>query len=248
MNEEPIKLFATISERYPEPDETDTALTVARSIIGVAPLGGSLLELLSPFLGPPVERRREEWAKDLGDVVESIGKQVEELGSDDVFVSSVIRTSRIAIATHRANKRQFLKNMLIKIGSGCAPDEDMLEVYFRIIEDLTPSHIILLDFLSMSSSRIAKLCGGTFPVGMKYQVVLDRVLPELSKKGELVQQILQDLARDRLIAPGAPGTHFSQLSFPQQMMTNHGINFLNFVLSPEDLKCALGGNPQVKQT
>jgi hypothetical protein len=236
MSEEPIKLFSKISERYPEPDDTDQALALTRSLIGMVPLGGSLLELLSPILGPPVERRRGEWAKDLADVVESTGRRMEELASDDVFVSSVIRTSRIAIATHRANKRQFLKNMLIKIGSGCAPDEDMLEVYFRIIEDLTPSHIVLLDFLWMSGSRIAKLYGGTIPVGLKYQEILGRLLPELSEKQVLVQQILQDLAQYRLINGAIPGTDLSQLSFPQQMMTNQGINLLNFVLSPENLQ------------
>jgi len=243
MSEEPIKLFSTMSERYPEPDETDTASAVARSIIGAAPLGGSLIELLSPILGPPVERRRGEWARDLADVVESIGKRVEELGSDDVFVSSVIRTSRIAIASHRADKRKLLKNMLVKIGSGFAPDEDMLEVYFRIIEDLTPSHIAFLHFLWISGSRIAKLNEGAIPVGMKYQEVLDRFLPELSKKQEFVQQILQDLAQHRLISAGAPGTHFPQISFPQQMMTNQGVNLLNFVLSPKDLQDGLGTSP-----
>ncbi len=171
----------------------------------------------------------------MADVVEAIGKQVDELGRDDVFVSSVIRTSRIATATHRTEKRKLLKNVLIKIGSGSAPDEDMLEVYFRLIEELTPSHIALLHFHWMSGSRIAELNGETVPVGMKYQKVLERLLPELSKKQELLEQILQDLAQRGLISAGAPGAHFLQLSFPQQMMTNHGINFLNFVLSPEDL-------------
>ena len=61
MSETPIKLFSTISERYPEPDETDRALALARGVIGAAPLGGSLLELLSPIIGPPVERRRQVW-------------------------------------------------------------------------------------------------------------------------------------------------------------------------------------------
>ena len=111
----------------------------------------------------------------------------------------------------------------------------MLEVYFQLVEDLTPSHVELLYFLWVSGSRIAKLHGGTIPVGMKYQEVLERFLPELSRKQELIQQILQDLAQHRLISAGAPGSRFYELSFPQQMMTNRGLNLLNFVLCPEDL-------------
>ena len=235
MSEKPIKLFATMSERYPEADDSDKAVMLTRSAIGAAPLGGMLLELLSPILGPPVERRRLEWAKVLADVVEAIDKNVDELGNDEVFVSSVIRTSRIATSTHRAEKRRLLKNVLVKIGSGCTPDEDMLEIYFRLIEELTPSHIVVLHFLWMSASKIAKVNNGQLPIGMSYGKVFQMLLPDLSQKQDLLHQIVQDLSQRRLINAGAFGNDLFLQGFPVQMMTNHGGNFLNFVLSNEEL-------------
>src|SRR5579859_716258 len=92
MTEGPMKLFATRSERYPEPTEADTAVAAARAGIGAIPvIGGSINEILSLVLAPAVARRRDEWFKELADAVEQMEKTVEgftpeNLANNEAFI------------------------------------------------------------------------------------------------------------------------------------------------------------------
>jgi hypothetical protein len=64
-----------------------------------------------------------------------------------------------------------------------------------------------------------------------YQEVLDLLEPEFRRKADLVQQVLTDLNRR-----GLSTLQGANLAFPQQVMTNQGIAFLQFVLAPEGVK------------
>lgn len=240
--DEPQKLFASLSERYPEPDEEDRLRARARAAIAAIPgIGGSITELMNMVLVPPVARRRDEWLRELAEVVEEIDRKVENfdpatLAENDAFVSAFIRTSRIAIGTHRQEKRRLLRNALVKIGSSSpdCPDEDMQHVYFGMIETLTPSHVQILYLFWTGVSQVARMHQGTIPIHMTYGELLEIQNPALARSQELLEQILHDLADLRLVNASS-GTPFQQISLSTQLMTNQGIRFLGFVLAPEDL-------------
>jgi hypothetical protein len=230
------KLLPPLIAPYPEPEDADHAATVARIGVSLVPyFNVAISELLLPLLGPPVERRRNEWVQDLAAVVEATHKTVEELSSDEVFVSSVIRTSRMAITTHREEKRKLLRSALIKIGQGTAPNEDIVEGYFQIIEELTPSHFTVLHFLWTGVERVTKANQGTIPYGTTYGSAIENYAPEIVIDYGFINQICEDLVSKRLIKGGSLEDSFMNVSFPQPCMTNRGISFLCFVLNPDQL-------------
>src|SRR5579863_2878303 len=118
MAEDPIKLFATRGERYLQPNEIDgtrTALEKAAELIPI--FGPATVQVIAQFLVPGVERRREQWFKELADDFDRLkekvdGFSVQNLVQNEPFVSATIQATRIAIGTHQEKKREYLRNAL----------------------------------------------------------------------------------------------------------------------------------------
>jgi len=118
MAEDPTKLFATHAERYPQSNELDATRTALEKVVEMVPvLGPITVHMIAHFLAPGVERRREEWFKELADGLDRLREtkecfNVESLAQSETFVSAAIQATRIAIATH-----QFASS-LFGVGSG----------------------------------------------------------------------------------------------------------------------------------
>jgi hypothetical protein len=239
MSEEPIKLFSRMSERYPEPDEGDAVYAAARSLISVLPgAGGSVNELLAFVLAPSVSRRRDNWFKDLADVIEEVkekveGFNVEDLGRNEAFVSATIQATRIAAGTHREEKRKILRNALLNVALGTGPDEDTQQIFLNIIDAFTASHVRVLDVLWRGPGRMTAILWDQSRIPMNarnYGSAIEVLVPELKGQGALAEYILTDL-RNRGF------TQLNSLSnnFPQGgTITNMGVQFMRFVLHPDE--------------
>ena len=237
MSEQIQRLFTTRAEQYPEPTAADKALGTTRAAIAGIPLvGGSITEGMSVLFSSPLANRRDQWfrefASDFDRLEERVeGCTIESMVQNEVFVTAAIQATRIALSTHQVEKRALLRNALLNIAIGQAPSEDMQHVYLRFIDEFTPSHVTLLYFLWTCNQRAATANGGTLPQASDFEAVLEMLEPELQRQGPLVQQILEDL-RSR----GLATLQKINYAFPQQVVTNAGISFLQFVLLPEDLQ------------
>jgi hypothetical protein len=153
MAEEPTKLFASRAERYPQSTAADAAQGTARAALAAIPLvGGSITEVLSMVLAPAVERRKDQWLRELADGLDEVeakvdGFKIENLQHDEAFVSAVIQASRSAISTHKQEKREALRNALLNIALGRGPGQDEEQIFLRYIDELTPWHIRILKCL-----------------------------------------------------------------------------------------------------
>lgn len=237
MSELVQKLFTTRAEQYPEPRAADIALGTTRAAIAGIPLvGGSITESMSVLFASPLEGRRNQWFREFANDFDRLEEKVEgctiqSLVQDEVFVTAAIQATRIALSTHQVEKRALLRNALLNIATGHAPNEDMQHVYLRFIDEFTPSHVKLLYFLWTCNSRLAAANGGILPQPMDFNSVLQMLEPELQTQGELVQQILEDL-RSR----GFATLQKINYAFPQDVVTNAGISFLQFVLLPGEFQ------------
>ncbi len=103
MAEDPIKLFATRAERYPRPNEIDATRTALEKAAELVPVfGPATVQVIAQFLVPGVERRREEWFKELADDFDHLnekvdGFSVQDLAQNEPFISATIQATRIAI-------------------------------------------------------------------------------------------------------------------------------------------------------
>jgi hypothetical protein len=145
-------------------------------------------------------------------------------------VSAVIETNRIAIGTHQAEKRAILRNALVKIGSGTGPGDDLQQVYFRIIEALSPLHVQILYLIWTGTSQM-----GQFSMERTYAPLIQQQYPDLMRNRELLGHIIRNLTDFHLVRDVSPGRDFPDVPVNPQNMTNEGISFLRFVIAPEDL-------------
>jgi len=238
MAEDPIKLFATRGELYPQPTEADAAQAIARAGIAAIPIiGGPINQLLSLVLAPAVARRRDEWFKELADALEDMEKRVaglklEDLVGNEAFVSATIQATVIAIRTHQREKRKYLRNALLNIAKGVTPDEIKQQFFLNAIEAFSVAHITALNVIWRGGGLKIAWDENSIPILQRtYGAAIGISAPDVKGQMALIGAILADL-RNR----GFSNLAGPDLAFPQGgTITNLGIEFLNFVLSPADL-------------
>jgi hypothetical protein len=232
---DPIKLFGKLSEHYPEPEAEDRIMASVTALAGLVPHHcETITGLVNAWFGPPLEKRKRQWCKMLADVVQELcdrfqGFDPKALTDNEAFVSAVIETSRIAISTHQAEKRAILRNALVKIGGGEGPDDDLQQVYFRIIDALTPLHVRILHLIWAGPSQVPQ-----FSMENTYAPLMRQQYPDLMRNPELLGHIIRNLSDFHLTQNMFVGRTFPDVPFAPQLITNEGINFLHFVKAPED--------------
>jgi len=243
MSDQPIEIPGSRAERLPQPDAKDMALGVTRAALTAIPIvGGSVTELMSLVITPSVGRRRDEWLRGLADGLDALeakvdGFAVENLVGNEVFVSAVIEASKTAIATHKEEKREALRNALLNVALGRTPDEDQQQIFLRYIEELTIWHIKFLVYFRDPQAALNErgIKNNLMAGGASH--LFEDCYPELSGKRTLYDQIAVDLDSRGLIG----GT-----SFLHSMMTAQGMvskrttpladEFLSFISLPAELR------------
>jgi|SRR5579863_612261 len=237
MAEKPIKLFSTHADRYPERDDLDVALGAVRAALAAIPyVGGSITELLSMVLAPPVMRRRDEWLMELADGLDRLkatveGFKIENLADNEPFVSAVIQATRIAIGTHEQEKRAMLRNALLNIAAGKGPQEELQQIYLDAIDAFTLSHVKVLKLLWTGLNDLirAGLWDTLHPYAISdYATAIGHLHPDLKGQDGLMQYVMTDLMNRGFSSVSRPTDTFS----PSPRVTNMGIEFLRFVLEP----------------
>lgn len=194
--------------------------------------------LVVEFATGTLEERRDAWLKDqvanVWEEVRSVRNDLspERLAANPQFVTALIRTTQIAIGTHRAEKLEMLRNALRHVALGNAPSADLQEIYFRLVEELTPSHVLVLSYFWKELSKLPSplLAAARPPFGSDpsqpapHDVIGAIRLAFPSFAPDLIEQLLFDLGSRRLLT--IRENHPLPMGPP---LTNHGIRFLTFV-------------------
>jgi hypothetical protein len=123
-------------------------LMVVKMLLGVVPgVGGALAEFVG-HVHNNVARRQEAWMQEVSTAINelrgTLGLTTEQLTANQAFVSFLLQATPIALRTHRTEKLRALKSALVSVGSPAGPDEDLATQFLRYIDELTPSHLRIL--------------------------------------------------------------------------------------------------------
>ena len=144
----------------PKREPGDVAYAIARAGISSIPLAGAAAtELLQLLLSPPLEKRRDEWMKTVGqallDLENSRGVKLEDLQTNEAFVSVVMQASQAAVRNHQEEKVRALRNAVINSTVATEIETDLYLQLIRYVDELRPSHLVLLKFLSDHEAQYA---------------------------------------------------------------------------------------------
>lgn len=201
-------------------------------------VGGALAVILAHAFSHAYEQRLRDWMEQLADVVQELLDRVDELdveslADDSAFLDAVATATRIAEKTSSAHKRAALQNALLNVGTGSGPGEDKTSMFLRYIDDLTPSHMRLLRFLSDPRGAFGE-AGLEWPnMGFgSLRSIFERLHPEIAKDEAFLNAILGNLHRAGLTLDTGMGVVMSDGAFDDGRVTSLGNQFTAFVTGP----------------
>ena len=214
-----------------EPAPERTAVDYA---MAVAQLGG----MAFPFLGPGVAlvdlitspmrgKRFSDWCEDirvhLNDLHQKVdGLTPESLANNDAFFSAFAQATQSAIRTHQQEKLEALRNAVLSVAAGTAPEEYLQSVFLNLVDSFTVTHLrLLVLFNTRRQVRIADA-----PEWLKSGIGF-QLAKELMDRGLLETQSHLTIDPHKLIV-GKDGVY----TFHAQL-AGLGNQFLSFISEPK---------------
>ena len=215
--------------KLPQPTKGDHAHLAAKALLSAIPfLGGPAAELFPTLLAPPLSKRRDAWMESLARSLKALeerteGLKVESLSENEAFISAVMQATQSALRTHQNEKLDALRNAVLKVAAGTAPEENLQSMFLALIDAFTPLHLRLLGIFRNRSSANPE------------------VFQELRAQQPVSDQVIEDLAARGLIAlPAHLARSYSSPLFREPLigadwqLTSLGNQFVSFVSEPED--------------
>ena len=129
----------------PEKTGADAAHAIAKAGMSAIPVvGGPAAELFQYIVQPPLEKRRARWMEEVGEKLKELeakGLDLESLKGNEQFVTAVMHASQAALRTHQTAKLDALRNAILNVAKGQAPDETAQHLFLGFVDSLTEQHL-----------------------------------------------------------------------------------------------------------
>jgi hypothetical protein len=227
-----------------KPPANSTAREIAErtveALLNAVPLaGGTLAVVFVAAAGHKLRRRRDEWFRELAEVVEQLsqrGLDPETLADNDLFVDAVVSTTRVIEHTHQEEKIEALRNAVLNSVAADAPDADTQAIFLNLLDRYTPSHLRLLALINDPPAWFASR-GITMPqpaiAGNRFQAV-EAGLPEMAGRREFCNLLVGELSAAGLLKVDTIGGMVSPHAVMDSLTTALGRQFLRFVTPPAE--------------
>jgi hypothetical protein len=156
----------------------------------------------------------------------------ERLSQDPAFTTAFLHASQIALRTHQREKLQALRNAVLNVAAGTAPDENLQLVFLHYLDMLTPLHLTLLDCVAdpreWSARQLPAGPGWNQTPGIIFEAVYRGQLPAEN----FHVQLLRTCIRGAWWAEAKSGAFLSPPAEALPRITDLGRRFLAFITSP----------------
>lgn len=148
--------------KVPENEVAMWGVELTKAALSVVPVfGGPAAELFGAILQPQLEKRKTAWLESLARELVRLGEHVhgltpEVFAHSPAFASAFLQASSAAIRTHLQEKLDALRNAVLNIAAGTAPDDNLQLTFIRYVDELTPWHLSLLDAVADPLAWAAK--------------------------------------------------------------------------------------------
>jgi hypothetical protein len=140
----------------------DHGHATGRALLSAIPFaGGAAVEIFNAVITPPIEQRRQRWMAAVGSALEQLQKAdasiVETLQQSEKFQSVLLHASWAAVRNHQDEKLTALRNAVLSAARGSNESEDLQLLFVRYVDELTPTHLVVMDFFVMHEKEVAEL-------------------------------------------------------------------------------------------
>lgn len=210
-------------------------LDAAASLVPGASYG--VQQLVRQFIGEPLERRREAWFTTLGLGVRELQDRLDgfdpaSLSENEEFISTVAETTRIAMATHRAEKLEALRNVVLNVAAGVHLDDVLQGAFLGYVDRFSGLHLKVLKMLSNPAAVPAMAARAENLMTGSLGVLFEAALPELGANNSLLGRVIADLSQEGLTEGAKLNTMMTGSGLLEKRTSQFGDSFLQFITSP----------------
>ncbi|MCB2199041.1 hypothetical protein KQI63_06520 [bacterium] len=234
----------------PQKDGRDIVHAAVAGTTGLIPVAGAAAnELYKAIILPAFDKRNQEWQEAVSEALnELLDREIvdyEKLSTDEEFITILIKANFIAWQDQRKEKREALRNAALNSAKGIDIDPDFQQQFLRWIDELTVSHIQILQYLYRNMDKFLQV--NSFEgIRIKFQKDTGSGI-----KANEITLLIQDLDRRDLIeisseiddqrvvrkkVPENTGRVITReiQERPKMKTTRIGLDFLRFIKNPLD--------------
>ena len=194
-------------------------LETAGSAIGIGPA-------VTWLLGAPLQKRRDEWLASLAERLTRVASRFGDLQNDEQFITATLYASTIALRTHQSVKLEALRNAIMNVALGEAPDEVKQHLFLSWVDMFSGTHIRILSVFQNPQYETSHRVPGSLTQ------VLEFSLPELEGQSELYNQLWRDLWIRGLVNTERLQGMLTGSGLTGKRTTDMGDEFLQFISEP----------------
>ena len=229
------------------PDETippkagisDVAHTVVKTGLSAIPMvGGPAAELFAALIVLPLSRRRDKWVQSIADGLKALEEKIQDFALESVqnneaFATTAMYATQVALRNHHEEKLEALRNAVLNVASGNAPDDDLQLIFLNLIDSLTPWHLRMLCFFQdpIAYGKARGINHSDLYTGSISQT-LEQTFPELRGQRAFYDQIAKDLFARGRIGIESLHTMMTASGVLSKRSTEMGDRFVAFITSP----------------
>jgi hypothetical protein len=221
--------------KYTPPEATvaDAGTAAVRAVVQVIPGGGSALELLNLAIAPPLERRRDEWARLIAEGLAAVEVKLEDLGTRDEPLDTFLQASAAAMRTSSKEKLEALRNAVVNSAVKAEPDQDERAILLQLVDRFTPTHLLILQAVD-DPVRWARDHNVNYRPAMtsSLSAFLEAAFPELHHRVYLYDAIWSELHRAGFVNTESLHGSMSANGWADSRTTDYGKRFLGFIAQP----------------
>jgi hypothetical protein len=206
-----------------------------RAALGSIPLvGAAAAELFGLVVAPPLERRRNEWMREVGEALSRAHAEntidLERASHDDTFIDTALQASQLALRNHQQEKIQALCNAVVNAAAPQAPSASLQQFFLRLVDEFTVWHLRLLTLFHGPEAWFTQH-GNAWPNlhtgGLSH--VVEAAFPELRGRRDLYDQFWRDLYLRGMVSTEHLHTTMTGGGLAAKRTTELADQFLRFI-------------------
>lgn len=191
-----------------KPLVADRPVSHSLAIPAAAQARGPIFDFLDGAFQGLINRRQQKWNQRVAETIADIRSRTGETGAGEIlasehFLTVVTEATLIACRNHDEEKIKALRAAILHTALSDAPDEPIQMMFLRLIDYLTPLHLVTVAFLNdpVEWMKQHDMPDPRWPVGTSSALIQYCVVPVQGKPG-IVEMIVRDLQGAGLVEQG----------------------------------------------
>jgi hypothetical protein len=166
-------------------DNSDKNYNALKAVVSSVPAVGSLaVGFFDSYIVSPSMQRIRNFLENLVLELEELKSKIELVDFESpAFQTILIRAYQIAVRTHKEQKLEALRNIVLNSSIRRPLKDDILEMFLDCVDNFTELHISTLKHLHYLERYTPEQLNTYFPISEENEAVYNQVLKDLADKG-----------------------------------------------------------------